>query len=360
MVLLKYSLINIFGRLRASPKEPNGGGMVQVECILQNKLLNKYVTQITFILILAGNFWWVWYVHLATPGTERAQYFSLAALAVTISIAMKKLAPSFFSYPKAIAITLFTLMWGRVIFCGYIYYDELDRFSSLPSLKNFILTPVNDHLTPVMWILWWLQYDFLGGNYFAIACSHYLFGVLLVSSVVGIIENILPENTEAVLLGSLIASVSTLSYRIWVWKGCGDSPVVSLALLFLLYYLCLRSEGNPSRKLAFVTLYVLITFSCSATTLSFLFIIPLLLVAKFRNRHFISLLAMFFTVSVGYWLLRLSIVHETRPHYLEDLPGAFKTVWVTYSGSNIIGGYVLIAVFYGLIAVVLTGLSAQR
>lgn len=293
------------------------------------------IAAVSVLLLLAVAVWWVPRVHLDPSGSALMQYFSLALLSVAACATLRQWAAGSYSTVMGVCVSLFTLMWGRVIFCGYLYYDEVHRAISIPPVNKWLVTPVNDHLTPLMYLVWTIQYRFFNGEYWCIALSHYCFGLLAVCGLVRIVQAGIPRNSAFHTLGILFVALSTLSPRIWIWKGCGDSPVIALALFVWLYYHCIRSEGTPSHRhfAGLVVLYILLLASCSAITLGFVFLLPLLLVPQYRTRRFAALLAAFFTLSGVYWLLRLQLISEMRPHRLQDIPGAFAKVWYTYSGS---------------------------
>jgi hypothetical protein len=204
----------------------------------------------------------------------------------------------------------FTIMWGIPIFNGYIYYDELTRYPS-PPISSWFFNPINDHLMPLIYPLWLIEYQVFAGDYIVISTIFYItcvVGLIAFSMSIGTMAQDLSKYAKNVMI--LVASTPFQSWKLWFWKGCGDGPVTSFMFFSISLFLFSRS-GNLTliSALLIVFLYFIAVFSSSLITVGFLFfsIFPLF-DKKYRNAKSFAILMSCLAISLVYWVLRSRVV----------------------------------------------------
>ncbi|HEY1111498.1 MAG TPA: hypothetical protein VGE76_22775, partial [Opitutaceae bacterium] len=275
---------------------------------------------------------------LQTPAAAALRWSAVAVLAVCVGFTLRTLlatrGPEFW-----IPGVLFTLMWAWPIFHGYLTFDELSRFQSLPPLSKIFVTPVNDHLHPLMWIVWRVQYGWLSGNYLAIAGWHFTVGLAGVLALAAVVVRLLPETSAPKrVFFTVFACLSTHSPVLWTWKGCGDAPLLSF-LAFALWLLALLQSDRRSGFVYYAlctALYGVMVGSSSLITLGFVYALPLLLLPQYRTPRFAIVVGLGFLATAGYWLLRSSVVDRAfKPIHWPNLPGALAGAWHQYAYASI-------------------------
>lgn len=311
-------------------------------------------TRILRLLLLAATIGMMAVVYhlLQTPGSMWSRWSGVLALAACIGTTLHTLPPTRgaeFWLPGV----LFTLMWAWPIFHSYVEYDELSRFQALPPLGKIFVTPVNDHLHPLMWIVWWVQYGLLAGNYLSISGWHFVVGLAGILALATFVLRLLPNSSSPQrVFFTTFACLSTHSPLLWTWKGCGDAPLLSFLMFILWLLLVLKSERRSD-----VAYYALCTavYACmvgcsSLITLGFVYALPLLLLPQYRTRRFAMVVGLGFLTTASYWLLRSSVVpHAFKPYSWKDLPGALAGGWYHYAYASIpIGIAILLLLFAGI------------
>lgn len=294
----------------------------------------------------------VLYHLLQSPAPAALRWSAVIALAACVGLTLRTLpatrGPEFW-----ILGGLFTLMWAWPIFHGYLTFDELSRFQSLPPLSKIFVTPVNDHLHPLMWLVWWVQYGLLSGNYLVIAGWHFVVGLAGVLALAAVVLQLLPgRSTPQRVFVTLFACLSTHSPVLWTWKGCGDAPLLSfLAFAFWLLALLQSDRRSGFGYYALCTaLYLVMVGSSSLITLGFVYALPLLLLPRYRTPRFAIVVGLGFLATAGYWLLRSAVVERAfKPIHWLDLPGALAGTWYQYTYASIpVGAALLLLLLVGL------------
>lgn len=261
-----------------------------------------------------------------------------------------------FRIERAAAIALFTLFWGHHIFNGFVYYDELTRFE-LPT--NWLLSPVNDHLHPWTFPVWYLQYTIGKGHYAVLSSTFYLFAIIGIAAFSYVIGFYTQEKSfRSRLFLILFASVPLHSPYLWQWKGCGDAPILSFMWLSLwMATLCRFGDRlNLRHYVAIFFFYIMTTGSSSAITLSFIFAVPFLWMPQFRQKKFYTVIGGGLFFSALYWIIRSQLVSDRSTTSIPDpftLIFAYAGVFKQFAFDNIFVALPMIVLLAGLALILL-------
>lgn len=253
-----------------------------------------------------------------------------------------------------IGVSAATLAWGTSVFRSYAYYDEIARVTYASPVPSTWLQPVNDHFQPLMFPLWWVQYgSVFKGSYVPISVSMYLFAV------VGIVAAFFIARRLSWSLGrvgaltvALVVAVPLHNPDLWWWKGAGDAPVISLALLLAWLAILIRygERLGAAAQVCAALLAFGAVFTSSSVTLIFVYVLPLLLIRRYRNCRLLIAIGSAAAISAVYWVLRTFVVDigvSQYQHSLVDLPGAFLGMGIEYGYKN-----PLLVLLFGCLALI--------
>jgi hypothetical protein len=279
-------------------------------------------------------------------------------------------------WPYYVPVAMFALLWGRHNFLDFLYYDEFSRFEMLllpPSkVPKDLLVPVNDHLLPIAKLYWYAIYYVFRSNYIGVAAGACVCAVACLVSAFALIRLAAPGDPRRLplVLATLLAATPHSPYVI-LWKGAGDSVLMTLAFFFPTLILLGRViEGRqppgPRALALFLAGTFLTTYSSSLVTLVPVYLVPLGLwlylqpsPKRDRVRFFTAAFAGAVAATLLYWILRRYVARVELPHpewrwqnFLGSLRGALELYFYRRSliilflaGSVATGSWLLLAVF---------------